>query len=235
MGSATTENTDVHHGGVGNGNSDSSGHHVHRNCTGGGGYGGETTVGQGETDCNNQNALNRPTDETFRKEKAAADGAKTEGDANTGGLKLSHTADCSKCKGSGNIPAPRNEEGGGYCTRCAGARFVEEEEKLVLSIPAGVEKGQTEVYKDKGHVDLAGEKYIPRSGLEHRFLPTSSVSKPQWYGYSKVALDVGRNGARVYNSRSINNCWSRLRARSRLNCLYITQSRVYAWSSAHVG
>lgn len=33
---------------------------------------------------------------------------------------------------------------------------MEEETELVLSIPAGIEAGQTGVYRGLGHVDIAG-------------------------------------------------------------------------------
>ena len=86
-----------------------------------------------------------------RKEEPAAERA------DVGGLRLSHSRDCAKCKGTGRIPAPRNEEEiGHYCTRCAGTGFIEAETELVLPIPAGVEAGQIAVYANKGHVDLAG-------------------------------------------------------------------------------
>ena len=79
-----------------------------------------------------------------------------------GGLKLTRVATCAKCKGSGKVPDPNWENGGGgYCPRCAGARFVEEDEELVLSVPAGIEAGQTEVYGGLGHVDVAGEQPMP--------------------------------------------------------------------------
>lgn len=84
-----------------------------------------------------------------------ADGGKDEGAA-PGRLTLTRTADCAKCSGSGKVPAPREGGGRSYCTHCAGARFVEESAELSLSIPPGVEMGHTEVYRGKGHVEMAG-------------------------------------------------------------------------------
>lgn len=89
-------------------------------------------------------------------ERGTLDGGKDEADA-AGRLKLTRTTDCAKCSGSGKVPAPREEEEEVlYCTHCAGARFVEESAKQSFPIPPGVVNGHTEVYRGKGHVDIAG-------------------------------------------------------------------------------
>lgn len=140
MGTAVPDDADPRrrYGGAQTG--DKSGPHFQPNSTGAGRHGGGSK------------------DDCIRNKEDAPDGPELDADANAGGLKLTRTTDCAKCKGSGKVPAPRHGQGGGYCPRCAGARLVEEATELVLPIPAGVEKGQTEVYRDKGHVDLAGEK-----------------------------------------------------------------------------
>lgn len=147
MGTATTEYD----------RNNSSSTHRESRCKDGGGCVGNSTSGLGQADCSSQSTYNSNSDEIFRNGKATPDATNVDGDANDGRLKLSHSRDCAKCKGTGKIPALRNEEGRGYCTRCADAGFVKADAKLVLSIPAGVEKGQIEVYKGKGHVDLVGE------------------------------------------------------------------------------
>lgn len=164
-GNAAAEDADSLHGcGGNNGGGNCSGPNAQRNGTGGGGCVGGGIGGLGQADCGDG------------KDNAAPESASAKGDANDGGLKLSQNSDCAKCKGTGKIPAPWNEEGGGYCTRCAGAGFVEAEAELVLSIPAGVEKGQTEVYKDKGHVDIAGGWQVPL-GLSTSYFPFPTYAK----------------------------------------------------------
>lgn len=130
---------------------------MRRNCTCGGGFGRDSVRDLGQAYCRSQHTLNSRSDQPFREQEAAPDGAYFKGDATGGGLRLSHSRDCAKCKGTGKIPAPQDDGGSGYCTRCAGVGFVEAEAELVLSIPAGVAKGQTEVYENNGHIDLAGE------------------------------------------------------------------------------
>ncbi|CAM9137311.1 unnamed protein product [Ectocarpus fasciculatus] len=91
-------------------------------------------------------------------EDICVEGAATDDDNNERGaterLRLTRTADCAGCGGSGMVPTPSADGGSHCCPRCTGARFVEETVDLVLSIPAGVEKGHTEVYRGEGHVDL---------------------------------------------------------------------------------
>ncbi|CAM9528517.1 unnamed protein product, partial [Hapterophycus canaliculatus] len=95
-----------------------------------------------------------------------------EGGNDTGGLReglgLKQTSDCAKCRGFGNVPAPRVDGEASYCALCAGSRFVEEEADLTLSIPIGVEKGHTEIYRGQGHIDIADliEKLKPTGAGE---------------------------------------------------------------------
>lgn len=195
----------MHHGGGRSSNSNSTCPHVKQNHTGTGKNARGGIGGLGEVACNSQNTLYNLTDGTFRKEEAVREGAKVKEDANATGLKLIHTVDCAQCKGSGKIPAPWNNGRRGYCTRCAGARFVEAEAELVLSIPAGVEKGHTEVYEDKGHVDLSREKHIPRA-QSTGFLPASDLSRGR-RGVKRVGtagvLSIGLYVGRVYSSSKL--------------------------------
>ncbi|CAM9207942.1 unnamed protein product, partial [Scytosiphon promiscuus] len=92
------------------------------------------------------------------------------------GPELTRTRDCAKCGGSGAVPAPTVDGNASYCARCAGSRFVEEKAELTLSIPAGVEKGHTEVYRGQGHVEIADllKKLKPTGTREETAIPDSA-------------------------------------------------------------
>lgn len=71
------------------------------------------------------------------------------------GLSLTRSTDCAKCAGTGRVPSPGI--GLGFCTHCAGERFVEETVRFLVLIPPGADDGYTQVRQGKGHVKVAGE------------------------------------------------------------------------------
>lgn len=76
---------------------------------------------------------------------------------------------CKTCEGSGSIIKNK-------CTKCKGARYVNEEIKLTISIPAGVDQGDKLTVSNRGneigknignlylHIDIIPSKYFQRQG-----------------------------------------------------------------------
>lgn len=137
-----------------------------REC-GRGGLGGDVHRGGGcpggHASCNGK--CDPPCRRRGREDICVEGAATCDGNGDRGtteGLRLTRTADCAGCGGSGMVPTPSADGGAPpFCSRCKGAGFVEEMVDLVLSIPAGVEKGRTEIYRGEGHVDLGGKLHHP--------------------------------------------------------------------------
>ncbi|CAM9188408.1 unnamed protein product [Ectocarpus sp. 12 AP-2014] len=135
----------------------------------------------GHVSCNGKSypPCRRPDGEDVCVEGTATDDDNDEGGA-TDRLRLTRTADCARCGGSGMVPTPSTDGGPPlFCSRCTGARFVEETVDLVLSIPAGVENGHTEVYLGEGHVDLGDllDTLKPRASSEEANMGDADTGK----------------------------------------------------------
>ncbi|CAB1096684.1 unnamed protein product [Ectocarpus sp. CCAP 1310/34] len=152
----------------------------HRDGLGGGVYRGSGCYA-GHVSCNGESdpPCRRPEGEDVCVERAATDDNNDEGGA-AERLRLTRTADCARCGGSGMVPTPSADGGPPlFCSRCTGARFVEETVNLVLTIPAGVKNGHTEVYRGEGHVDFGDllDTQKPRASSEEANMSDADAGK----------------------------------------------------------
>ncbi|CAM9353179.1 unnamed protein product [Ectocarpus sp. 4 AP-2014] len=152
----------------------------HRDGLGGGIYRG-SGCHAGHLSCNGKSdpPCHHPEGEDVCVEEAAKDDGSDNGGA-AERLRLTRTADCARCGGSGMVPTPSADGGPPlFCSRCSGERFVEETVDLVLSIPAGVENGHTEIYRGEGHVDFGDllDTLKPRASSEEANMRDADTGK----------------------------------------------------------
>ena len=70
---------------------------------------------------------------------------------NRGNIFFQHTSMCQKCEGSGQIIDDINK-----CESCNGSGHVSQENRMIISIPPGIEIGTSRLYRGYGHAGSPG-------------------------------------------------------------------------------